>query len=80
MIIRCAQKLRQPSSHLSQSLVQLLVIRCPVSAGDRLSKALLIGNLIADCISNKETQIKTLLDNLGGEKIRCFFFQSSFHL
>ena len=52
------------SANISQSLVQLLVLRCSVSAGDRLTKASGIAAMIDECAGDKESQIEAYLQGL----------------
>lgn len=65
----CDDNLVEPSLTLSRSLTELILMRCPVSAVDRLNRASYISQLLHRCAQDKEDRIREVIDSAGSQDI-----------
>jgi hypothetical protein len=68
IISQCHRNLVAPSGSLSQTLTQLLLLRCPASVADRFNRATEISHLINQCAQNKDLQISEIIDGAESQE------------
>jgi hypothetical protein len=65
----CDDNLVEPTLTLSRSLTELILMRCPVSAVDRLNRSSYVSQLLHHCAQDKEDRIREVIDSSGSQDL-----------